>query len=105
MDFIKNYLFKKSQKRLNSLFSLIVGLILGITYGAGVLISEAKELNRKEIFFIATFLMICHSIIEDSLLFVIFGANFWILVIIRLLWAIIIAYFLTLIYRRVYERD
>jgi hypothetical protein len=47
-----------------------------ITYGAGILIREASRgaLSREDIFFIGTFLMICHSIVEDVLLFVLFGA-------------------------------
>jgi hypothetical protein len=33
-------------------------------------------MSNKDVFFVATFLMICHAIIEDTLLFVIFGADF-----------------------------
>ncbi|WP_457564687.1 nucleoside recognition domain-containing protein [Caminibacter sp.] len=76
-------------------FSIVVGLFLGITYGAAILIEEAKNLKKSDIFFIATFLSICHSIIEDPLLFVIFGANFWLVVTVRLIFAFIFAYFLT----------
>jgi len=90
MDFIKKKIFKN--KKLNASFSIITGLILGITYGAGILLAEKKSLSKKEIFFIGTFLMVCHSIIEDTALFVIFGANLWILISIRLILAIIISF-------------
>jgi len=106
MDFIKNLSFiKNSSKNLSTPFSIFIGLFLGITYGAGVLINEVKSLSKAEIFYIATFLMICHSIIEDTLLFVLFGANFWIVVIIRVIWAIVLAYILTWLYKKFYLKN
>ena len=89
MDFIKEKFFKN--KKLNASFSIITGLILGITYGAGILIAEKNKLTKKELLFIGTFLMICHSVIEDTALFVIFGANMWVLISIRLVLAVIIS--------------
>lgn len=101
MDFIKNMNFiKKSNKNISKGFSIIVGVFLGITYGAGILINEAKSLKKSDLFFIATFLMICHSIIEDTLLFVIFGADFTMVILIRTIWAIILAYLFTIIYKK-----
>ena len=94
MDYIKSRPFMETYtKKVNSAFSLFTGVILGITYGAGILISEYKnsKLSKKEVWFIGTYLMICHAIIEDTLLFVIFGANFWIIIIFRLLFAFIFA--------------
>lgn len=101
MDFIKSTkIVQEYQQKVSASFSIIAGLILGITYGAGILINEAKSgaLSKKEIFYIGTFLMICHSIIEDTLLFVIFGANYWILVLVRLVYAIIFSYILVKIF-------
>jgi len=99
MDFIKKKLFKN--KKLNAPFSIITGIILGITYGAGVLIAEKKSLSKKELLFIGTFLMIAHSLIEDPLLFVLFGANFWVLVGIRLFLAVVISYMMVKLYKYV----
>ena len=101
MDLIKSSkIVQEYQKKVSTSFSIVVGLVLGITYGAGILINEAKSgsLSKKDIFFIATFLMICHSVIEDTLLFVIFGANYWIIIFIRLIFAIIFSYLLIKIY-------
>ncbi len=98
MDYIKNKLFKN--KKLGTSFSLITGMILGITYGAGILIKEKVNLSKKEILFIGTFLMIAHSLIEDPLLFVLFGANFWILVGVRLFLAVIISFFVIYFYNK-----
>jgi len=95
MAYIKSMsLMQNYQQKVNSAFSIVVGLVLGITYGAGILLHEARTgaLSRKEIFYIATFLMVCHSIIEDVLLFVIFGANGWIVIGVRLFLAFIVGY-------------
>ena len=68
MDFIKNLNFiKNSSKNISKSFSIIVGVFLGITYGAGILIKEANNLNKYDLFYIATFLFIFHAIIEDTL--------------------------------------
>jgi heme exporter protein D len=84
-QWLKNY-----QQKVSKSFSIMTGLILGITYGAGVLINESRagHMNRTDLWFVSTFLIICHAIIEDTLLFVIFGANLWLLVIIRMIMAI-----------------
>ena len=103
MDFIKTRKFiKESKKNVSKGFSLTVGIILGITYGAGILINEVENGNikKEDIFYIGTFLMICHAVIEDTLLFVIFGADFTMAVLIRTIAAIIISYILLLFYRR-----
>jgi hypothetical protein len=97
MHFIKTKLFKN--KNLSASFSIITGIILGITYGAGVLIAEKDKLTKKELLFVGTFLMIAHSLIEDPLLFVLFGANFWILVGIRLVLAVIFSYLVVKFYK------
>jgi len=94
LDYIKSLdIVEEYTKKVNSAFSISIGVILGITYGAGILISEYEKntLTKKEILYIGTFLMICHAIIEDTLLFVIFGANFWVIVTLRVLFAFIFA--------------
>ncbi|MEA2020041.1 MAG: nucleoside recognition protein [Campylobacterota bacterium] len=103
MDFIKTRKFiLESQKNVSKGFSLVVGIFLGITYGAGILIEEAKSgaIKKNDLFYIGTFLMICHAIIEDTLLFVIFGADFTMVIVIRTIGAIIISY----LFLKVYER-
>lgn len=95
IDFIKSLaVIEKHSQKVNSGFSIMVGVILGITYGAGILISEYEKgvLQKKEILFIGTYLMIAHAIIEDTLLFVIFGANPWLIVGLRLAFATLFAY-------------
>lgn len=80
-----------------STLPLLVGIIFGISYGAGVIIQSAKEgdLLEKDTFLISAFLIICHAIIEDTLLFVAVGANGYWLVGIRTIAAITITFMLS----------
>ncbi|MCW2278012.1 nucleoside recognition domain-containing protein [Heliophilum fasciatum] len=57
---------------------LLVGLVFGILYGAGVLVQEAREgkLNKRQLTVVGFFLAINHAAIEDPLLFTILGANY-----------------------------
>jgi hypothetical protein len=97
MDLFKaSRMLRAHLEKVNTSFSIIVGQLLGITYGAGILIREADRgnLSREDIFFIGTFLMICHSIIEDVLLFVLFGANYWVIIGVRVTAAVVISFVL-----------
>lgn len=103
MDFIKTRKFiLESQKNVSKGFSIVVGVLLGITYGAGILINEAKSgnISKDDLFYIGTFLMICHAIIEDTLLFVIFGADFTMVIAIRTIAAIVLSYLFLKIYQK-----
>jgi len=103
MDYLKSRTFMQAfHQKSNSLFAIVTGLLLGITYGAGIIISEVKKgtLNKSDILYIGTFLMLCHSIIEDILLFVIFGANGWIILAIRVSMALVFSSILVRLYQR-----
>ncbi len=65
----------------DSTLPLLVGIIFGIVYGAGVIIQSSKEgnLSKKDMFLISVFLIVCHAIIEDTLIFVAVGANGYVL--------------------------
>jgi hypothetical protein len=58
-------------------FPLVVGIFLGLAYGAGVIIDAAKDgrLPWRDLFLINLFLIICHAIVEDTALFMAIGAN------------------------------
>ena len=55
----------------------IIGMTMGIGYGGGLLIQEARsgKLSEKDIFFSFCLLGLCHSIIEDTLLMVVIGGH------------------------------
>lgn len=59
------------------LVPLITGVIIGLTYGAGVIIHSIRssDIRKSEAFLILLYLSVCHAIIEDTLIFVVIGAN------------------------------
>ena len=81
----------------DSTLPLLVGIIFGIVYGAGVIIQSSEEgnLSKKDMFLISVFLLVCHAIIEDTLIFVAVGANGYILSGLRILAAIVITLLLS----------
>ncbi len=55
----------------------IIGILLGVVYGGGLLINEAKseKVSKHEIFGSLTLLALLHSIIEDTILILLLGAH------------------------------
>lgn len=55
----------------------IVGVTLGLSYGGGLIIHEARSgrIPAKDIFLALTFMGLCHSLIEDTLLMILLGAD------------------------------
>jgi hypothetical protein len=76
----------------NSSISMLVGIVLGIAYGAGILIKNATSgrMNFKETILTALFLATCHAVFEDTLIFVAIGGNGIIILGTRILVAILI---------------
>lgn len=68
----------------------IIGFTLGLSIGAGLLIREARNgmLSRRDIFLTMSFLGLCHSIIEDTLLILLMGADLSAILWTRLVFAI-----------------
>ncbi len=97
--FIKGLkLLTKFDHHLSTIMALVTGVLIGITYGAGVLIKEAKYMTRKQVISVCYFLMVAHAIIEDTLLFVLFGADVILLVTIRLFFAFLVFTIISLYY-------
>ena len=63
-------------------FPFLAGLFLGIVFGSGVIISFAKDgtLTKRDLVIVLVFLGICHSVIEDAVIFAALGANWWVLI-------------------------
>jgi hypothetical protein len=55
--------------------ALIVGILLGVTYGAGILLKDIQNVSKQQRLRLLVFLMLAHGLIEETLLFTYFGAN------------------------------
>jgi hypothetical protein len=60
-----------------SVFPLLVGVVMGVTYGAGTLIEINRKtpIPKKDYALIGIFIFICHGIIETGFIFGVAGAN------------------------------
>jgi hypothetical protein len=98
--------FRPLGKRLGirdeGLFPLLVGLIFGISYGSGVIIQsvEGGEMNEKDRLLVLVCLVLCHAVVEDTLVFVAVGANGLILFVTRVVAAFLLTGFAGRIYNQ-----
>jgi len=76
----------------NAVFPLLVGVFMGVTYGAGTImeINRQTPLSKKDMSLIAIFMYLCHGIIETGFLFYVAGANVLVITIGRLLFALVV---------------
>lgn len=81
---------------------LVVGVVFGITYGAGVIMQASRDgiLRKRDFLLICIFFAINHGIIEDTLLFSRIGAKGWVLVLFRFSFSIIVVFTLSWILDR-----
>ncbi len=83
----------------NTSTTMVAGLVIGLAYGAGVMIQAVKEdgVSKKDVTIAFIFLVSCHAVVEDTLIFIPLGIPVLPLLIIRLVTAIvltmIVAYF------------
>lgn len=77
-----------------SIFPLIIGIVFGLSYGAGIIIDSSEEgnLSKKDLYVIVIFLLACHAIFEDTFIFAAVGARLWLVLGVRLTVAIAISY-------------
>lgn len=56
---------------------IVIGAALGLAFGGGLLIAEARAgvLSKRDILLSMTFIALCHSLIEDTLLILLLGAD------------------------------
>ncbi|MBO8158752.1 nucleoside recognition domain-containing protein [Thermosyntropha sp.] len=78
----------------NGNLSILAGLLLGIGYGGAIIIDSAQQgkLKPEEIYLINLFLVICHSLVEDTLIWLAIGAKVIHIQIARLFLAILICF-------------
>ncbi|PLR99114.1 nucleoside recognition domain-containing protein [Bacillus sp. T33-2] len=86
----------------NTSMTLAAGLLFGLAMGAGVLIQAVQEdgVSRKDVTIAFVFLVACHAVIEDTLIFVPLGIPVVPLLLIRLGVAILLTVIVAFIWNR-----
>jgi hypothetical protein len=87
----------------NTSTTLAAGLLFGLSYGAGVMVQAVKEdgVSKKDLTLAFIFLVSCHAVIEDTLIFIPLGIPVLPLLIIRLSVAIILTIIVATVWKRV----
>ncbi|WP_257253491.1 hypothetical protein [Endozoicomonas sp. SESOKO3] len=80
----KRAFFKALLDKHTYLSSMTVGCLLGVTYGAGILLKDIKSVEEEQRLYLLTFLLLAHGLIEETLIFAIFGADIVAILLIRL---------------------
>ncbi|RBP79563.1 hypothetical protein EBI01_15195 [Marinomonas rhizomae] len=83
----------------------IVGITLGVSFGGGLLINEAKRghISPRDIFVAMMLLNLLHSLIEDTLLILLIGADFMTIFWGRIVFSVVIVGVLVFALRRIDE--
>jgi hypothetical protein len=86
----------------NTSMTMAAGLTIGLAFGAGVMIQAAKEDNvsKKDLYLAFIFLVSCHAVVEDTLIFVPLGIPVLPLLIIRLFTAILLTIIVAAVWTR-----
>jgi hypothetical protein len=92
-------IFNLSEKTANT---TLIGMFLGISYGAAFLISDVKNkrISKKEGCVVLTILNLNHALIEDSLLMLLVGSTLWIVLLFRLTIGLFLCFIFTQLLQR-----
>lgn len=90
----------------NTSFTLVTGLTIGLAIGAGVMIQAVQEDNvsHKDMVLALIFLVSCHAVVEDTVVFIPLGIPVWPLLVIRVFAAVILTMVISFIWRRLENR-
>ncbi|WP_067727117.1 nucleoside recognition domain-containing protein [Oceanobacillus damuensis] len=86
----------------NASMTMVAGLTIGLAYGAGLMIQAVKEdgVSKKDMYLAMIFLVACHAVVEDTLVFIPLGIPVLPLLIIRLLTAILLTMIIAYVWNR-----
>ncbi|KGX92922.1 membrane protein [Pontibacillus halophilus JSM 076056 = DSM 19796] len=90
----------------NASTTLVAGLTIGLAYGAGLMMDAVKEdgVSRKDMYLSLIFLVSCHAVVEDTLIFIPLGIPIWPLLVIRLTTAIVLTAIVGFIWNRFFTK-
>lgn len=76
----------------NTSMTMVAGLTIGLAYGAGVMIKAVEDdgVSRRDITLAFIFLVACHAVVEDTLVFIPLGIPVWPLLLIRVTTALLL---------------
>jgi hypothetical protein len=91
----------------NTSMTMAAGLTIGLAYGAGVMLQAAKEdgVSKKDLYLAFIFLVSCHAVVEDTLIFVPLGIPVLPLLIIRLVTAIFLTMLVAFIWKQLEQKN
>ena len=86
----------------NTSMTMVAGLTIGLAYGAGVMMKAVEEdgVSKKDLTLAFIFLVACHAVVEDTLIFIPLGITVWPLRVIRLNYAILLTAAISYIWRK-----
>lgn len=82
----------------NAMLPLLVGFVMGVSYGAGTLLelNKSNPLSKRDMALVGIFMFLCHGVIETGMLFGVAGASVLVVTVVRTL----IAFLITIILAR-----
>jgi hypothetical protein len=91
----------------NTSMTMAAGLTIGLAYGAGVMLQAVKEdgVSKKDLYLAFIFLVSCHAVVEDTLIFVPLGIPVLPLLIIRLVTAVLLTVLVAYIWRQMERKN
>ncbi|MGY0693556.1 nucleoside recognition domain-containing protein [Virgibacillus sp. FSP13] len=86
----------------NTSMTLVAGLTIGLAYGAGLMIQAVKEdgVSKRDMYLALIFLVSCHAVVEDTVIFIPLGIPVWPLLVIRLITAILLTITISFLWKR-----
>ncbi|PNK59802.1 hypothetical protein [Psychrobacter sp. FDAARGOS_221] len=84
-----------------------IGLLLGLSYGGGLIIQKVREVSysKRDLFMSLSCLSIMHSLIEDTLLILLLGADIWVILVGRVAFAVVLLILLAKTTDRFFYKD
>lgn len=92
--------------RENTSFTLVTGLTIGLAFGAGVMIQAVEEdgVSKKDMTLALLFLVTCHAVVEDTVIFIPLGIPVWPLLAVRFITAVLLTIAVSFVWNKVEKK-